>query len=81
MKQLLLALPFMFLITACGAPSVEDFMDDPELLGKTFQECMVEAAKGKEDESEKCKNATEAQKKIATAIYNNAIKSMKTFGK
>ena len=77
MKKLLLALPLVFVITACGDPSVEDFLDDPELLGKTFQECMVKKAKGEKDESEKCKNVNEAQKKMARAIYNNAIKSLK----
>lgn len=77
MKKLLLFVPFVCVITACGDPSVEDFMDDPELLGKTFQECMVKVAKGEEDESEKCENANEAQKKMAKAIWNNAIKSLK----
>ena len=77
MKKIFLALPFVFLITACGDPSVDDLIEDPELLGKVFQECMVKSAQGKVDDSEKCKNAAEAQKKMARAIYNNAIKSLK----
>jgi len=76
MKKLLLALPFVFVITACGDPSVEDFLDDPELMGKTAQECIGEKAKGEKDESEKCKNANEAQKKYLNAMLNNAKKSM-----
>ncbi len=77
MKKLFLALPFVCLITACGDPSVDDLIEDPELLGKVFQECIAKSAQGKEDDSGKCKNAVEAQKKMAKAIYNNAIKSLK----
>jgi len=77
MKKLFLALPFVCLITACGDPSVDDLIEDPELFGKVFQECIVKSAQGKEDDSEKCKSAAEAQKKMAKAIYNNAMKSLK----
>ena len=72
MKKLLLAVPFTVLLTACGPASVEDLMEDPELLGKVMQECTMKMAQGKDSDSEECKNAAEAQKKMA----NNMMKGM-----
>jgi hypothetical protein len=70
MKKLFLVLPFVCLITACGDPSVEDLLEDQELLGKTMQECIAKAAQGEKDTSEKCNNANEAYKKLAKATYD-----------
>ena len=77
MKKLLAAIPVTVLLTACGAPSVEDLIEDPELLGKIIQECTMKMAQGKDSDSEECKNAAEAQKKMA----GNMMKGMmKQFG-
>jgi len=76
MKKLLLV-PFVCLISACSAPSVEDLMDDPELLSKSYQECIVKTAKG-EEETETCKNVNEAQKKMGEALLKNLKKQMES---
>jgi hypothetical protein len=77
MKKFFLVVPFACLMTACGDPSVEDLLGDPELLGKTMQECEEKMAQGKGDDSESCKIVTEAQKKMAEALYKNAINQSK----
>ncbi len=72
MNKLLLAIPFTVLLTACGSTSVEDFMEDPQLLGKALVDCTMEKAQGK-PESEECKNAMEAQKKMAKNLMKGLM--------
>ncbi len=50
----------------CGAKTVEDFMDDPEALQETLQECML----GKET-GEVCRNAAQASQKMVQGVMQN----------
>ncbi|WP_428087999.1 EexN family lipoprotein [Candidatus Thioglobus sp.] len=77
MKKLLLILPFTFLITACGEPSVEDLVEDKGLLAQTIKECLVEAVKGEKSNSKKCANANEAQKQLSSNLYNDVVNKFK----
>lgn len=61
---MLFVAPFALLLTACGAPSVNDLVEDPELLAETAQKCSKLMAQGKNADTEECKNAQLAQKKI-----------------
>ncbi|MEI8649615.1 EexN family lipoprotein [Paraglaciecola sp. Hal342] len=54
MKKLLVLLPLVFGLSACGTPSVEDLVDDPELLSEVLEECTSKLMKG---EDVKPKNA------------------------
>lgn len=76
MKKLLLAIPFTVLLTACGPASVEDLMEDPELLSKVIQECTMKMAQGKDSDSEECQNAAEAQKKMTGNLMNGWMKQL-----
>lgn len=76
MKKLLLAIPFTVLLTACGPASVEDLMEDPELLGKVIKKCTMKMAQGKDSDSEECRNATEAQKKMASNMMKEMMKQL-----
>jgi len=62
-------------LTACGAPSVEDFAEDPQLLQKTLGECMMtNPAKAKEDEA--CVNAGIAMKNMQKNMMGNIMNMM-----
>lgn len=76
MKKLSLAIPFAFLLTACGSPSVEDYMEDPELLAEVLQECTMNMAKGEDTDTEECKNAAEAQAKMAGNLLKGMMKQL-----
>lgn len=78
MKKILLAVPFALLLTGCGPTSVEDFMEDPELLAKVLQECTLKMAQGKDANTEECQNAATAQ----TQMVQNMMKGvMEQFGR
>ena len=64
MKKIILGLSLTVLLSACGAPSVEDFMEDPEMLSEAMQACMMEKAQGA-SASEKCRNAEQATQRMA----------------
>ncbi|WP_299267172.1 EexN family lipoprotein [uncultured Psychrosphaera sp.] len=64
MKKLLLIAPFALLLTACGTPSVEDLVEDQELLTEVSLECTKLMMEGKDTNTEECKNAALAQKKV-----------------
>ena len=64
MKRLGLGMALAVLLGACGTPSVEDFMDDPERLAETMAECTMERAQGK-SVSERCRNAQVATQRMA----------------
>ncbi|GAC25139.1 MAG: hypothetical protein CL579_05480 [Alteromonadaceae bacterium] len=72
MKKYMLILPLVFGLAACGTPSVEDLVDDPELLSEVLAECTEKLMKGEEVKTEECQNATEAQKQI----LNNVMKGL-----
>ena len=55
MKKLLLLGSFLLLV-ACGAPTVDELLEDPELLQKVVMECENQ----NDLESEKCLNAAKA---------------------
>ncbi len=63
MNRIILSLLMAVLLGACGAPSVQDLMDDPELLGETTMECGMEKAQGKAL-SERCRNAQKANERM-----------------
>lgn len=58
---------FSSMLAACGAPSVEDFMDDPDLLAETLKECKAK------DSSEKCKNAAIALEKQVLDVFGGLL--------
>lgn len=74
-KRILLGLPLIFVLSACGVPSVEDFKSDQVLLKETIQECQtMTLSKSREDEA--CKNATEAYQQLFKEGINDAMNSM-----
>ena len=82
MKKLLLAVPFALLLSGCGAPSVEDLIEDPERLGEIVQKCNIELMQGKDiSEKEECQNAIEAQTQMVgnlmDGVMKEAMKSIK----
>ena len=71
MRKTVLAISLTTLLSACGPPSVEDYIGAPEMLAEAIDECTIEAAQGKVA-SEKCRNVQEA-----TAIVGqNLMRSM-----
>ena len=64
MKKIVLGLSLTVLLSACGAPSVEDFIEDPEMLSRAMEACMMEKAQGA-SASEKCPNAEKATGRMA----------------
>lgn len=77
MKKLLLAVPFTLMLTACGAPSVDDLVEDHELLVEITQKCAKLLMEGEDTDTDECNNAQSAQKKI---IENMTKGLMKKFG-
>jgi hypothetical protein len=71
MKKTLLAIPFALLLTACGTPSVDDLIEDPELLRKIMRECGLLMMQGEDYDTEECKNAKLAQKKMMNNLLGN----------
>jgi len=74
MKKLLLALPFSVLLTACGAPSVDELKVSPDLLRKLNIECTRLAEKGESTDIEKCQNAELAQKELIASMNKSLDK-------
>ena len=75
MKRLFLGLPLAaLLLTGCGAPSVEDLIEDPEKLAEVSQNCAELMMQGKDVDTEECRNAAEAQKKMAGNMLNGMMK-------
>jgi len=64
-------LPLMIvLLTACGTPSVEDLVADPDLLADMASECASMAFKGESIDTEACHNVAEAQMKTIGSTKN-----------
>jgi uncharacterized protein YcfL len=77
MKKVLFVVPFALLLTACGTPSVEDLIEDQELFAEITQECSTLMMQGKDTNTEECKNAQLAQKKM---VENMTKALMKQYG-
>jgi hypothetical protein len=74
MRKMLFTLPLVLLLTACGTPSVEDLIEDPELFAEITQECTTMMMQGKDTNTEKCKNAQLAQKKMVENMTKGIMK-------
>lgn len=72
MKKSIFAASLAFLLTACGAPSVEDLIENPEKLEQINQQCMTLLAQGKDTNTEECNNAREAQ----AQMLKNVVKGL-----
>jgi len=72
MKKLLVITATAFMLTACGAPSVDKLVENPELLMEISVKCQMMMAQGKETDTEECNNAREASAKMA----ENMMKGM-----
>ena len=74
MKKLLLAVPLALFLTACGAPSVDDLIEDPELFSEVTSECQQLMMQGKDVDTEECKNARLAAVKMADNLMKGMMK-------
>lgn len=68
MKKSLLILPLALILTACGAPSVEDLIEDQELLSEITVKCNTLLAQGKDTKTEECINAKKAMMQMSKNI-------------
>lgn len=73
MKKLLLIAPFALMLTACGGPSVDDLLEDPELLTEITLECTKLVMEGKDADTEECKNALLAQQKMVENMTKDVM--------
>jgi len=76
MKKLLLALPLTLLLSACGAPSVDDLIEDPELFNKITSECQQLMMQGKDVDTEECENARLAAVEMADNLMKGVMKQL-----
>ena len=72
MRNHLAAASVLVLLTGCGPPSVEDYMEDPELLATAIDECTLEVAQEK-SQSERCRNAEKAAETMGRNLLKSAI--------
>lgn len=73
MKKILL-LSILTTLTACGAPSVDDLIEDQELLSEILMECNTLLAQGKDTKTAKCINANKAVSQMSKNILNGIMK-------
>ena len=73
MKKILIAVPVVFLLTACGAPSVEDLVKNPDKLSEISEKCMNLMKQGESTDTEECKNAKEAQVEVAKNMMKGVL--------
>lgn len=71
MKKLLVITATAFMLTACGAPSVDKLVADQELLAEVGLKCEKLMAQGKNTDTKECNNAQEAAKKIAENLMKD----------
>jgi len=76
MKKIFVLIALTMLLSACGPASVEDMIDDPELLGSVLQECTVKMSQGKDVDTVECQNAAEAQRIMAENLMNGMLKQL-----
>ena len=79
MRKLVFIIPLVTLISACGAPSVDDLIEDPELLTEITLECNTLMAQGKDTQTETCINATKAMTQMAKNMMKGINK--RVYGK
>ncbi len=72
MKKLLLIIPTALLLAAC-TPSVDDYVEDPELLSEAMQSCSKAAMEGREILGDKCDNVAKAQKKLVDNVLKGLM--------
>ena len=60
-------------LVACGTPTVDELVQNPDKLGEMTIECTQEMAKGGEL-SDECKIVAEAQRKVASNMVNGMMK-------
>ena len=75
MRKLLLIIPFAFVITACGAPTVEELVADPELLKATIAECL-ELSPSDVVDSEACANVQAANMQLINGMAQDSLKKL-----
>lgn len=63
MKKILLTLPLAALLSACGTPSVEDLINNPETLYDEAEKCGALQKQGKSLDTEICQNVGLAMQK------------------
>ena len=64
-KRLIAGCAATLMLTGCGAPSVDDLVEDPDKLQQVLADCTLLTAKGKDANSEKCRNARRAAERMA----------------
>ena len=52
MKHIIFAITLTVLLTGCGTPSVEDLVEDPEMMLEISQECQMLTMQGKDTNTE-----------------------------
>ena len=72
MRNHIAAASVLFLLAGCGPPSVEDYMEDPDMLAEAIDECTLEVAQGKQ-QSERCRNAETAAETMGRNLLKSAI--------
>lgn len=73
MKKSIFVVPLVIMLTACGAPSVEDLIENPEKLDQINQQCMTLMAQGKDTNTEECNNAKEAQVQMVKNVMKGLL--------
>jgi len=63
-KKILLIAASALMLSACGTPTVEELVDDPQLLSEVLEECRTLMMQGKAGDYEKCTNAQTATVKM-----------------
>lgn len=76
MKKMLFVASLVLLLSACGSPSVDDLVEDQELLAETVQECSKLMMEGKDTDTEKCKNAQLVQQKVEENMTERLMKQL-----
>ena len=72
MRNHIAAASVLFLLAACGPPSVDDFIEDPEMLAVAIDECTMEVAQGK-PMSERCRNVEKATEIMGRNLLKAAL--------
>lgn len=77
MKKILVIGSVLWL-SACSAPSADDLVEDPKLLAKIVERCDKLMADGESIDTQECRNAIEASKRL---ILNNTEKALASIKK
>jgi|GEM_PF-1763497 len=75
MKNIILIGILGVTLSACGAPSVEDFSEDPALLQETMAKCMMMSPEEVKDD-EACTNAGVAMQNLQKNMMGNIMNMM-----